>query len=147
MKVWKLRGTGCADRKEILCIKREKPYKPPFVFLILLRPSTLHFSRFLFSLSEPPTIYPAPPYLPKPCPQFSMFPSNSCLLYQPALSFHLSFASQCFSITNRKSLHPSLLSADILDFKESCPHLLLPPSCSSALAESFPVSLILISTN
>lgn len=104
-------------------------------------------SIFLFFLSEPSTIYPAPPYLPSPCPQFSMFPSNSCLLSQPALSFHLSFASQCHSITNRNSLHPSLLSSNILDVEESFPHLLIPPSCSSALAENFPVSLILISTN
>lgn len=104
-------------------------------------------SMFLFSLSEPPTIYPVPPYLPSPCLQFSMFPSNSCLLSQPALSFHLSFASQCLSITNRNSLHPSLLSSNILDLEESFPHLLIPPSCSSALAEHFPVSLILISTN
>ncbi len=75
------------------------------------------------------------------------FLSNSCLLFQFALSFHLSFHSQCLSITNRNSLHPSLLSTDILCFEELCPHLFTPPSCSSALAECFPVSLILISTN
>lgn len=75
------------------------------------------------------------------------FLSNSCLLFQLALSFHLSFHSQCLSITNRNSLHRSLLSTDILCFEELCPHLFTPPSCSSALAECFPVSLILISTN
>lgn len=144
---WRLRATGCADRKEILCVKWEKSYKPPFVLLILFRPPTLHFSIFLFSHSEPPTICPAPPYLPSSCPQFSTFPSNSCLLSLLTLSFHLSFPSHFFSIANRNSLHPSLLSTDILDFEELYPHLFTPPLCSSALAECFPVSLILISTN
>ncbi len=128
------RGTGYADRKYILCIKWGKSYKPPFVLLILFRPPTLNFSIFLLSHSEPPTICPAPSYLPSPCPQFSTFPSNSCLLFQLALSFHLSFHSQCLSITNRNSLHHHLLSTDILGFEELCPHLLTPPSCYSALA-------------
>jgi len=111
-----------------------------------------------FQTPHPPFLYFSflSPNLPRSIPLLLIFPAPvlnypcfllTHLLSQPALSFHLSSTSQCLSITNRNSLHPSLLSSNILDFEESFPHLLIPPSCSSALAEHFPFSLILISTN